>query len=153
MSVCVVVCVCVSDVYVNTDAVGICGIGICLCTYVSACVWVHVCKCMCMKVHVCVSVSVIGVSMYMCTVKVPLVPFHNSSPSERETCSFLGIWEQTTFFQFFFSFTILLQLRWPMEPKFSQICYAMHMMGYTEWEDWSLTMDECALRQKLWVCF
>ena len=36
----------------------------------------------------------------------------------------------------FVSFIILLQIQWPIESKFSQICYFMHnnMWGYTKWE-------------------
>ena len=42
--------------------------------------------------------------------------------------------------QGFFSFIIFSQLRRPIEPKFSQVCYLMHMLRYTNWEDWSLTI-------------
>ena len=41
-----------------------------------------------------------------------------------------------------FSFIFLLQLRWPVELKFSQICYFMHMLGYAKWEYWSLTITK-----------
>ena len=40
----------------------------------------------------------------------------------------------------FFSSIIILQLRRPMEFKFSQVCYFMRMLRYTKWEDWSLTI-------------
>ena len=42
-----------------------------------------------------------------------------------------------------FFFIILLQLRWPIESKFSQVCYFMHMLGYTKWEYWSLRITKC----------
>ena len=38
------------------------------------------------------------------------------------------------------SFIIISQLRRPIELKFSQVCYFMHMLRYTKWEDWSLTI-------------
>ena len=41
-----------------------------------------------------------------------------------------------------FSFIILSHLWWPIEPKFSQDCYLMVMMGCTKWEDWSLTITK-----------
>ena len=38
-----------------------------------------------------------------------------------------------------FSSIIISQLRRPIEFKFSQICYFVHLLRYTKWEDWSLT--------------
>ena len=38
-----------------------------------------------------------------------------------------------------FSFIVISQLRRPIELKFSQVCYVMHMLRYTG-EDWSLTI-------------
>ena len=32
-----------------------------------------------------------------------------------------------------------------IELKFSQVCYFMHMLRYTKWEDWSLTITNNAL--------
>ena len=32
--------------------------------------------------------------------------------------------------------------RWPIEPKFSQICYFIHIVGYTKWEYLSLTVTK-----------
>ena len=50
------------------------------------------------------------------------------------------IWKQTKLCKKgAFPFIILLQLRWPIESKFSQICYFMHMLGYTKREYWSFT--------------
>ena len=43
-----------------------------------------------------------------------------------------------------FPHCILLQPRWPIESKFSQICYSMHMLGYTKWEYWSWTIAAAA---------
>ena len=43
---------------------------------------------------------------------------------------------------FFLSLIILLRLWWPIELKFSQICYCTHMLGYNKWEDWSLTITK-----------
>ena len=37
---------------------------------------------------------------------------------------------------------IFSQLWWPIEPKFSQACYFMLMMGYTKWEHWSLIITK-----------
>ena len=44
-----------------------------------------------------------------------------------------SIWEHTTSL-----LIIISQLRRPFELKFSQVCYFMHMLRYTKWEDWSL---------------
>ena len=44
--------------------------------------------------------------------------------------------------------TILSQLRWPFESNFSQVCYFVHMLRYTKWEDWSLTITNSV--QCLW---
>ena len=41
------------------------------------------------------------------------------------------------------SFIIILQLRPPIELKFSQVCYFIHVLSYTKWEDWSLTITNC----------
>ena len=41
-----------------------------------------------------------------------------------------------------FFFHIISQLRRPIEFKFSQVCYCMHMLRYTKWEDWSLTITK-----------
>ena len=38
----------------------------------------------------------------------------------------------------FFFFIIISQLRRSIELKFLQVCYIMHMLRYTKWEDWSL---------------
>ena len=41
-----------------------------------------------------------------------------------------------------FSSIIISQLRRPIEFKFSQVCYFVHMLRYTKWEDWSLTITK-----------
>ena len=52
-----------------------------------------------------------------------------------------SIWKHTTSCdKGVFSFIIISQLRQPIELKFSQVCYFMHMLRYTKWEDWSLTV-------------
>ena len=38
-----------------------------------------------------------------------------------------------------FPFIILLQLLWRIELQFVQVCYFVHMFGYTKWEYWFLT--------------
>ena len=35
-----------------------------------------------------------------------------------------------------FCFSIFLQLRWPIESKFPQVCYYTRMSGYTMWGYW-----------------
>ena len=51
-----------------------------------------------------------------------------------------SIWKHTTSCgKGVFSFIIILQLRRPIELKFLQVCYFMHILRYTKWEDWSLT--------------
>ena len=56
-----------------------------------------------------------------------------------------------------FSFIIISQLRRSIELKFSQVCYLMHMLKYTKWEDWSLTITnsvQCLkLNMERWVNF
>ena len=39
-----------------------------------------------------------------------------------------------------FFFHYYLELRQPIEVKFSQVCYFMHRLTNTKWEDWSLTI-------------
>ena len=39
-----------------------------------------------------------------------------------------------------FSSIIISQLLRPIEFKFSQVCYFVHMLRHTKWEDWSLTV-------------
>ena len=46
---------------------------------------------------------------------------------------------------------IFLQLWWPIEFKFSQVCYCMHMLGYTKWEYWSLTITKGVHVFKIWI--
>ena len=53
---------------------------------------------------------------------------------------FSGIWNLCN--KGIFSFFILLQLWWPFESKFFQICYLMHMLRYTKWEYWYLTITK-----------
>ena len=77
--------------------------------------------------------------------------------SFRERCNFLKIWFWDLRFRIWglkikhlkahnfgwqgiFSFIIISQLCRPIEIKYSQVCYFMHMLRYTEWEDWSLTI-------------
>ena len=52
---------------------------------------------------------------------------------------------------FLFFCNIFFQLRWPVEEKFSQVCYFMHMLRYTKWEYWSLTITNSV--QGLCVCW
>ena len=40
----------------------------------------------------------------------------------------------------FFSCIILVQPRWPIEFKFSQACYFMHLLRYTKCKYWPLTI-------------
>ena len=52
-----------------------------------------------------------------------------------------SIWKHTTLCdKGVFSFIIMSQLRQPIDLKFSQVCYFIHMLRYIEWEDWSLTI-------------
>ena len=37
---------------------------------------------------------------------------------------------------------IVSQLRKPIKSKFTQVCYFKHMLGYTKWEYWSLTITK-----------
>ena len=37
----------------------------------------------------------------------------------------------------FFHYSLAICL--PIESKFSQVCYCLHLLGYTKWEHWSLT--------------
>ena len=39
-----------------------------------------------------------------------------------------------------FSFINISQIRQPIDLKFAQVCFFMHMLRYTKWEDWSLTI-------------
>ena len=56
-----------------------------------------------------------------------------------------SIWKHTTSCdQGVFSNIIISQLWRPIELKFSQVCYFMHMLRYTKWEDWSLTITNTA---------
>ena len=41
-----------------------------------------------------------------------------------------------------FSFIIISQLWRPIKLKFSQVWYLVHMLRYTKWEDWSLTITK-----------
>ena len=45
-----------------------------------------------------------------------------------------------------FSFIILLQLWWLIESKLSQF-FCLHMLGYTKWEYWSLTITNAFKEQ------
>ena len=47
-----------------------------------------------------------------------------------------------------FCFIIISQLRRPIELKFSQVCLFMHMLRYTKWQDWSMTITNSV--QCLW---
>ena len=51
----------------------------------------------------------------------------------------IGIWKHTHVCNKGFSFIILLQIRQPIELKFSQACYFMHNVGL-KWENWTLTI-------------
>ena len=52
-----------------------------------------------------------------------------------------SIWTHTTSCdKGVYSFIIISQLWRPIELKFSQVCYFMHMLRYSKWEDWSLTI-------------
>ena len=54
-----------------------------------------------------------------------------------------SIWKHTTLCdKGVFSFIIISRLRWPIELNFSQVFYFVHMLRYTKWEDWSLTIDQ-----------
>ncbi len=56
---------------------------------------------------------------------------------------FSGIWKHTILCnKDVFSFTIFLQLQWPIEPKFEQLCYFMHVLGFTKWDYWSWTITK-----------
>ena len=69
-----------------------------------------------------------------------------------------SIWKHTTSCdKGVFSFIIISQLRRPIELKFSQVCYFMHMLRYTKWEDWSLTIEtymhpNCSEQQRFQHC-
>ena len=53
----------------------------------------------------------------------------------------ISIWKHTTSCDTeVFTFIIISQLWPPIELKFSQVYYFMHMLRYTRWEDWSLTI-------------
>ena len=58
--------------------------------------------------------------------------------------AFLVILKNTTLCNefVFFSFIIVLYPRWPIESKFSQVCYFMRMLGHTKWEYLSLTITK-----------
>ena len=52
-----------------------------------------------------------------------------------------SIWKHTTKCnKGVFSFIIISQLRQPIKLKLSQVCHFMHMLRYTKWEHWSLTI-------------
>ena len=52
-----------------------------------------------------------------------------------------SIWKHTTSSdKGFYSYIIISQLQRPIEFKFSQVCYFMHMLRYTKWEDLFLTI-------------
>ena len=44
------------------------------------------------------------------------------------------VWKGCFFFHYY------LATWWPVEPKFSQVCYFMHVLRYSKWKDWSLTI-------------
>ena len=63
---------------------------------------------------------------------------NNRTSSQK---SFISIWKHTNSSnKGVFSLMIFLQLWWPIEIEFSQACYFVVMMGYTKWEDLSLTI-------------
>ena len=71
-----------------------------------------------------------------------VISYSNNKRLQVETV-LLGISEHTNLCnKGVFSFIVLLQLRWPVEFKFSQVCYFMHILRYTKCEYWSLTITK-----------
>ena len=67
--------------------------------------------------------------------------FHFETSSLEFEVSKSNIWKHRTLCdKGVFSFIIISQLRRPIELKISQVCYYMHMLRYSKWEDWSLTI-------------
>ena len=54
------------------------------------------------------------------------------------------VWQGCFFFHYF------SQLRRPIGLRFSQVCYFMHIVRYTKWEDWSLTITNIVHCLKVW---
>ena len=63
--------------------------------------------------------------------RLQLKPYYYASESIHILCN-KGV----------FLFIIFLQLRWPIESKFSQVSYLSHMLGYVKWEYLSLTITK-----------
>ena len=91
--------------------------------------------------------NVINGSLWISIVFEKEVIFHECGFETSELdfeVSKSSIWKRKTLCdKGIFSYIMFSQFRWPIQLKFSQVCYFMHyILRYTKLEDWSLTITK-----------